>query len=139
MTYGSASGVGALSSMWSDSGSFTTTTTPTLAEVTIWISEVSALIDSALADEGFIVPITVVAIVPELDMLTNGFVKDLVDYSHQSGRFYREQALQNGIHPILAIDKEIHSWVQRKSNGFELQGAEKTGTGRKEATFDTLG
>jgi hypothetical protein len=38
----------------------------------------------------------------------------------------------------MILDKEIHSWVQRKSVGFENQGVPKTETGRKVATFDML-
>lgn len=138
MSYGSAAGVGALSALYTDNGAFTVSTIPTLASVNIWLGEVSRLIDTALSDAGFLVPITVVAIVDELDLLCNSLVNDLVDYSHKSGRFYPDQALRVPSNPIVAMGIELHKWVEAKAVGFELQGATKIGIGRKEASFDLL-
>lgn len=138
MSYGSAAGVGGLSALWSDSGTFTTSTRPTLAQVNTWLDEVSALVDTALADEGFTVPVTVAGVVKELDLLVNGIVKDLCDYSHGAGRFFSERAIDAGISPFITIDKEVHAWVQRKSVGFENQGVPKSETGRQVASFDLL-
>jgi len=139
MSYGSAAGVGGLSALWADSNrTFTTLTTPTLAQVNTWLDEVSSVLDSALADEGFVTPITVAGIVKELDLLVNGITKDLVDYSHGSGRFFSERAIEVGVSPFMTVDKELHAWVKRKAVGFELQGATKVGTGRNVATFDML-
>ena len=138
MSYGSAAGVGGLSALWSDSGTFTTSTRPTLAQVNTWLDEVSALVDTALKDEGFTVPVTVAGVVKELDLLVKGIVKDLCDYSHGAGRFFSERAIDAGISPFITIDKEVHAWVQRKSVGFENQGVPKSETGRQVASFDLL-
>jgi len=138
MSYGSAAGVGELSALYSDNGSFTVSTTPTLTTVNTWLAQVSALVDTALADEGFTVPIVVAGIVQELDLLVNGIVKDLVDWSHGAGRFFTEHALEAGLSPFMTIDKEVHAWVQRKSVGLENQGVPKTETGRQVASFDLL-
>jgi hypothetical protein len=138
MSYGTSAGVGGMSALWSDNGVFSVSTTPTLAQVNTWLDQVSAMVDTALADEGFSVPVTVAAVVKELDLLVNGIANDLVDYSHKAGRFYSERSLYSGASPFMILDKEIHSWVQRKSVGFENQGVPKTETGRKVATFDML-
>jgi len=138
MSYGSAAGVGELSALWSDNGTFSVTTTPTLATVNTWLDEVSSMVDTALSDEGFTVPVTVAGVVKELDLLVNGVVKDLVDWSHGAGRFFSERAIEAGLSPFMTIDKEIHAWVQRKSVGFENQGVPKTETGRQVASFDLL-
>lgn len=140
MSYGSAAGVAALSALYADAttGTFTTTTTPTLAQVNTWITEVSQVVDSALADEGFETPITDTDITQELALLVEGIVKELVNYSHDSGRFFSTKALESGVSPFMTIDTEIHNWVKRKSVGFELQGATKIGTGRNVASFDLL-
>lgn len=138
MSYGSAAGVGGLSALWSDSGTFTASTRPTLTQVNTWLDEVSALVDTALEDEGFTTPVTVAGVVKELDLLVNGIVKDLADYSHGAGRFFSERAIEAGLSPFMTIDKEVHAWVQRKSVGFANQGVPQEEVGRKEATFDLL-
>lgn len=138
MSYGTASGVGAMNALWSDSGSFTAATTPTSAQVNGWLDNVSAMVDTALADEGFTVPVVLAAVVKELDLLVEGIVSDLVDAAHRTGRFYTENILTRGLSPFITIDKEVHAWVQRKSVGFENQGVPKVDTGRKVASFDLL-
>lgn len=138
MAYGTVAGVGALNALWSDSGSFTAATTPTSAQVTSWLDKVSAMVDTALADEGFTVPVVLTAVIKELDLLVEGIVSDLVDAAHRTGRFYSENILTRGLSPFITIDKEVHAWVQRKSVGFENQGVPKAETGRKVASFDSL-
>jgi len=138
MSYGSASGVGALSALYSSSGTFTVSTRPTLATVNDWLDRVSALLDTALEDEGFTTPVTIAAIVKELDLLVNGITVDLVNYSHNAGRFFTTKYLEAGISPFMTIDKELHEWVKRKSVGFEAQGLAKDTVGRNVASFDLL-
>lgn len=138
MAYGTVAGVGAMNALWSDSGTFSASTTPTAAQVTDWLDKVSAMVDTALADEGFTVPVTLAAVVKELNLLVEGIVSDLVDASHRTGRFYSENILTRGMSPFITIDKEVHAWVQRKSVGFENQGVPKVDTGRKVASFDLL-
>lgn len=138
MAYGTAAGVADLSAQWTDSGSFTVSTRPALATVNGWLDDVSAIIDTALADEGFTVPVTLAAVVKELDLLAEGLVKDLCDAAHSTGRFYSERALFSGRSPMVIVDKEIHEWVKRKSVGFENQGVPKTEVGRNVASFDLL-
>lgn len=140
MAYGSAAGVAALSSMWTGGGEFKTTTKPTLAQVTEWLTQVSSLIDTAIADEGFTTPVTDTDLTPEINLLVNGIVKDLVDYSRKAGRFYSKQALDAGTSPFMTIDEEIQKWVQRKTIGFEAQGLTRLDDirGRSVASFDLL-
>jgi len=138
MSYGTAAGVGALSALWSDSGTFTASTRPTLTVVNGWLDDVSALVDTALSDQGFTVPITVAGVIKELDLLVEGIVKDLCDYSHGAGRFFSERAIDAGLSPFMTIDKEVHAWVNRKSVGFENQGVPKEEVGRNVASFDLL-
>lgn len=138
MSYGSVAGVGAQNALWSDGGAFSATTTPTSSQITTWLDNVSAMVDTALADEGFTVPVTLAAVVKELDLLVEGIVSDLVDASHRTGRFYSENILTRGLSPFITIDKEVHAWVQRKSVGFENQGVPKEDVGRKVASFDIL-
>lgn len=138
MSYGTVAGVAALSALWTDNGSYTAATTPTSTTVSGWLDDVSALMDTALADEGFTVPVTVAAVVKTLDLYVEGIVKDLCDWAHGSGRFFTERYLDRGLSPFITIDKEISAWVQRKSVGIENQGVPKEDTGRRVATFDLL-
>jgi len=138
MSYGTAAGVGALSALWSDAGTFTASTRPTLTVVNGWLDDVSALVDTALSDQGFTVPVTIASVVKEIDLLVEGIVKDLCDYSHGAGRFFSERALEAGLSPFMTIDKEVHAWVNRKSVGFENQGVPKEEIGRNVASFDLL-
>jgi len=138
--YGSAEGVAALSKMWTDDGSYTTASKPSLADVEKWLGEISATLDTHLANEGFKTPITVPEVTPELDILVNGIVKDLVDYSRASGRFFTERRLDSGMSPYMIIDKELADWVTRRSIGLESRGVLKVSTnpGQHVATFDVL-
>lgn len=149
--YGTVDGVGALSPLWSDDGHFydedpysdpsdpsPQETTPSFSEVEMWLIEVSSMMNNALADAGFEVPITVEAIVPMLNGKVNGIVKDIVDYSHSSGRFFTDQAIKQGDNIFSSIDSELVEWVQKNSKGLENQGANKTSAGRKSIDLRNL-
>jgi hypothetical protein len=140
MPYGSTAGVAALSALWTDgtTGLFTTATRPTLAQVTTWLEEVSKLLDTALNDQGFDTPVTVSAVTGEFNLLVNGIVKDLCDYSHGAGRFFTEKALEAGINPFMTVDKELHEWVKRKVVGMEKQGVVRSAEGRNVASFEVF-
>jgi len=138
MSYGTAAGVGALSALYSDNGTFTASTRPTLTQVNTWLDSVSSLLDTALEDEGFTTPVTTAAIVKEFNLLVEGIVNDLVNYSHSAGRFFTKKYLESGMSPFMTIDKELHEWVKRKSVGLEAQGLVKDSVGRNVASFDLL-
>jgi hypothetical protein len=126
--YGTVDGVAALSAMWSDNGHFydedvyQRPTVPSLSQVEEWLAQVSASLDVALAIYGFVVPITVAAVLPSLDQKVNGIVRDLVDYSHGAGRFFTTQSIESGVSPFAAIEKELRDWVAESAYGFEALG-----------------
>ena len=144
--YGSAAGVAALSAMWTNNGSFLddgpseTATKPSASQVETWLEQVSAMLDTALADEGFETPVTESTVTPELDMLVNGIVVDLVAYSHKTGRYYTTKNLDGSISPFIAIDKEVHEWVKRKTLGLRNKGCSMLSdtVGRSTARLDLL-
>lgn len=79
MTYGTAAGIGAQVPRFSNSsGTFDTTTRPTLAAITAHIASISALIDSALSATGFTVPITDTDITPLLDYWVENYCAGIV-------------------------------------------------------------
>lgn len=142
--YGTAAGVAALSAQWTDNGEYTDTTpsseatTPSLTQVNLWLIQVSNSVDVKLQDEGFTVPVTVDSVESAIALLVEGIVKDLVDFSHGSGRFYSKQSIESGLSPYLTIDKEISEWVKRQAVGFENAGVPKRKTARSLATFEVL-
>jgi len=146
MTYGTVAGVAALTPMYTDDGAFRdagasdVATNPSLTQVTGWLSDVSALMDAALAEEAFITPVTDTDILPILDLYVEGIVHDIVHYSRKAGRFYSKRALDAGSSPFNTISDEITDWVADKANGFANLGlARLTGVRPKSsATFDLL-
>lgn len=146
--YGTPEGVAALSAQWTNDGEFLDediydiyqeATDPSLSQVTDWLESVSASVDVRLADEGFVTPVDVPEAVKDIALLVEGIVKDLVDYSHGSGRFYSKRALESGTSPYITIDKEISGWVARRSIGLANLGVPKVeGPARTEATFEVL-
>lgn len=150
--YGSVEGVAALSKMWTNNGAFydgdddpytaepAEPTDPTASQVAIWLEEVSASLNTALANEGFVTPVTVEEVVLSFDGKVNGIVKDLVDYSHGAGRYFTDKYLGNGISPQNVIDNELEKYIQRRATGLTNQGVPKiTGKqGRHVATINML-
>jgi len=146
MSYGTPAGVAAHCKLWTrdgafyDAGASDTATKPTLTEVTNWLDQVSAMMDSALADEAFETPVTLASVVKELTLICEGLTKDLVDHSHKAGRFYAERAIKEGVTPWAAIAEDIQKYVQSRSVGFDNLGLPKISgkVGRKVASFDVV-
>src|SRR5688572_5877985 len=68
-TYGSVAGVEALVP---EMGTLTTTTTPTIAEVTVWLTQAYAIINRKIGNAGYGAPVGVLAaLYPELTGLEN--------------------------------------------------------------------
>jgi len=146
MAYGTAAGVAALTPMYTDDGEFKdagasdVATNPTLTQVEAWLDDVSKLMDTALAEEAFVTPVTDTDIVPILDLYVEGIVHDLVHYSRKAGRFYSKRALDSGSSPFNTISTEIHDWVKMKANGFANLGLARLSGVRPSswASFDLL-
>lgn len=146
--YGTASGVAALSAQWTNNGAFLDddlydpyappATIPSLSQVELWLEQVSNSVDVKLQDEGFNTPVDVASVMSSLYLLVEGIVKDLVDFSHGSGRFFSQQSIESGLSPYLTIDKEISEWVKRQAVGFENAGVPRRKTARSVATFEVL-
>lgn len=143
--YGTPEGVAALSAQWTDNGEFFDSdiyqdaTSPTLTQVNEWLESVSSSLDVRLSDEGFYTPIEVPEAIADLTLLVEGIVKDLVDYSHGTGRFYSKRVIESGSSPYLTIDKEISAWVYRRSIGFENLGVPKRkNPARNDSSFEVM-
>jgi hypothetical protein len=136
--YGSLAGIASLSKQWTDNGVFTNegcldcleelVTNPSLTEVLHWEDQLSAMMDVALAGEGFTVPITASNPKKSIDMIIDQLSADLVQAANQSGRFYTARAQEAGAVPMMVIRKEILGWANTNAAGLEAAGATRGDT-----------
>lgn len=127
MAYGSESDVAALSATWTINGAFTTATNPKLAQVTAWLTDVSDLMDLALAQHRFTIPISTglanyAKITNILSNVVVPLVADLCHASNGSGRFFTQKAIEFGLSPMKVITKDINAWVEANADGLVALG-----------------
>jgi hypothetical protein len=126
-SYGSAADVAALTSLYTINGSYTTATIPTLANVEGWIDQVSATMNSALAAQGFVVPVTQADAVLAIKSFVVEAVTDLAHAANSAGRYYTDAALQRGDSPMAGVRRGIMAWVEMFAAGLGELGAARTG------------
>ena len=132
MAYGTPAGVASYSRTWTRGGVFydasasplVAPTKPTLTEVNHWLVQVSAMIDTALQNEGFVVPVTAVNSNNAITMKVETLVSDLVAYANGLGRLYTDRAFERGSMNLL--NKEIIDWVSGQTTGFVNDGVPRT-------------
>ncbi len=133
MAYGTAAGVASYARTWTRGGSFydaeagppvVAPTKPTLTEVERWLTQISAMVDTALQNEGFTIPITATNSLNAITMKVETLVSDLVAYANGMGRLYTDSALQRGSMNLL--NKEIMDWVKGQATGLENDGVPRT-------------
>lgn len=134
-SYGSVADVAALTQNWTVSGTFSTTTSPTLAQVEGFIDQVSGIMNVALAREGFSIPVTQADAVLAIKSIVVQLAADLVQAAHLSGRFFSERALDRGISPMMQIRKDINDWIQENAAGLEQLTATREATNVNEIGF----
>lgn len=125
-SYGTAAHVAALTPVYTASGSYTTSTNPTLATVVSWIDQVSALMNTNLAAAGFVIPVTQADAKLTLEAYVEQAVADLCHAAHAAGRFFTEHNLRAGRSPMAIIRSEITEWVTENSSGLQALGATRT-------------
>ena len=133
--YGSLAGVAAFTKIFTDNGEFTDEdcldclqtqeTNPTKSEVVTWLDQLSGAMDTALAAEGFVVPVTHANSVKSITMIINQYAADLVKYVNNTGRFATDRARESGIEPLIMIEKNIRAWAHSNAAGLEASGAER--------------
>lgn len=122
MAYGSATGVAAFASTWTNAGVFDTTTSPTLATVTTWLDQVSELMNISLSQQGFGIPVTQEDAKKALDLKVNILVADLVKLQHNKGRLFSDRIRESGEDPFTIIERELLTWVTKRINALEAYG-----------------
>lgn len=144
--YGTATGVAALARVWTRNGAFydadayDEATIPSLAQVETWLETVSNALDVALANEGFVTPVTVASVVSAMSLMVESLVADLCQAEHQAGRFFTEQSLERGTSPMWMVRKELVGWVAENATGLENKGVPRISDaqGAHLAQFDLM-
>lgn len=124
MSYGTSAGVAQLTPRYLAEGVYSTTTTPTLATVEAWLSEVSAMMDAALGDKRFETPVTDDDALVMLGAQANGFVAELARAINGHGAF---GTAGEDLRPITEIYNKIMTsfaeWLETSAAGLERMGA----------------
>ena len=123
MSYGSAAGVAALTPRYLVNGVYHTTTTPTLATVTAWLAEVSALFDVALNHQRFVTPVVQASALSALGAQVNGYVAELARSINGHGAY---GTAGGDLRPITEIYNDILAkftdWLLLGAAGLEALG-----------------
>jgi len=130
MAYGSAAAVAGFARTWTRAGEWfdfdevynVASTNPSLTQVESWLDEVSVMMDLALANEGFIVPVTQSEVIKALGAKVSALVADLAHLAHNKGRLFSDRIQESGVDPMSIIDRDISAWVKRKVAGLEAMG-----------------
>lgn len=129
-SYGSPNGVAAYARLYTTNGQFLdptsdngSSTNPTLTVVVSWIDQVSAIVNSALSQNGLVVPIVAVSVIPFCTAVVEQAVNDLCQLANGAGRLAVTN--QKGISPWRIIRDEIYTWATQYADGFEKMGAQR--------------
>lgn len=120
-SYGSVAEAEALVRHFTSSGSFTTSTHPTLLQVETFIDRVSALVNAVLAQLGFEIPVTQADAKLVLDHFVVEEVADLCEAANRAGRFYGEQLRDRSRFRVVFDD--CVSFLESQAEGLEALGA----------------
>lgn len=121
-SYGTVAGVISLVPRYADNLQFTATTRPTLAQTETWINEVSATVNSLLANAGFTIPVTQADAVLLLAGLVESVVAEYAEYANRNGRFWSDSAQDRMISMYKVLRNEISGWINEYAKGLENLG-----------------
>lgn len=123
-SYGSVAGVGVLVPRWSGAaGDFADTTRPTATTVEGWIDEVSAILNSVLAQNGFTVPVTQSDALLMLGSFVNEEAAAIVEGINGAGRFgpTGKKPGKQGRFALMLAD--VEGFIGANARGLEQLGA----------------
>jgi hypothetical protein len=121
-SYGTVVGVASLVVRYSSGGTFTTLTTPTLAQVERYIDQVSSLLNAILSREGFTIPITQSDSILAMGFFVEEEVASIVEGIHGSGRF-GPTTKSPGASRFSLLSQDVQAFVETNAAGFENLGA----------------
>lgn len=121
-SYGDTTEIAHLVPMHADNSTklFTVGTRPTLARVESFVDEVSAIVNSALAQAGFSIPVTQADAVKMLSIFVNTEVASLVEGVNGSGRFGPNAKQPGSRYKLLYTD--VVDFINSVAYGLEAMG-----------------
>ena len=126
-SYGDTSEIAALVPRRQGSGGFfDASTRPTLTQVESMANQVSALLNSILAQNGFAVPVTNADVVLMLDYFVNEEVAAIVEGVNGSGRFGSTAKSRGARGRFALIVEDVEAFVKGNAIGMERLGATRT-------------
>lgn len=127
-SYGTVATVATLTPRFANgSGAFDATTRPTITTVESQIDQVSALLNTVLAEQGFSVPVSQADCLLMLAMFVTEEVAAIVEGINGSGRFGPGQpAKGSGKGRFALIMGDVETFVSANANGMERLGATRT-------------
>jgi hypothetical protein len=140
-SYGTVEGVAALAHTWTtddtflDADAYQDGTPTSLTTVINWINQVSAILNTALAKHGFVVPISSTRGKLVADSIVEELVADLVAYSNSKGRFLTEKFKESGLSVWRAIRNDLDAWILEYAPGLEQDGADRQASNIDEIGF----
>lgn len=136
-SYGTADEVAALTPQFATGGNFTTTTRPPVANVENWIDQVSSLLNTILAQEGFSIPVSQADAKRMLDLFVTQEVAAIVEGVNGRGRFGPSARGGSGsrFHMVMS---DVRSFVAEFSVGLEELGVTRTTTQAENIAYRNL-
>lgn len=128
-SYGDVDEIAALVPRYASAqGKFSEATNPTLANVESLADQVSALLNAALSQNGFAIPISQADARLMLDLFVNQEVAALIEGIRGSGRFGPRTGRGRPVNRFALIMDDVEDFIRRNSVGLERQGATRTYT-----------
>ena len=116
MSYGTAAGVAALAPRYANAaGRFDENTTPKLAHVTDWLTQVSAMLDVALSGYGVGTPVVTDTVLPMLSGYANAQVAAMARGVNGQGKFAEKPTTADEM--LLIIGDATAAWVTKNIGG----------------------
>lgn len=142
MSYGDAADVAALTRRYTTNGSYTSSTNPTDTQVAAWLTQISAIMDLALAESGFTVPVADTDVINALKPMVVSLVVDHCHWANSAGRFFSTKELR-GKSPFQIVVGEVRMFVAELAAGLEALGAIRSTAAMTEGlavrVYDDLG
>lgn len=136
-SYGTPEGVAALAMTWTSDGEwldatiYVDATNPSLETVITWIDQVSAMLNTALENQGFQTPLTVPRSILAASHIVEGIVSDLARYVNQKGRFFSDKFAASGVSLWQTIRNDLKEWALEYAPGLESDGNPRPNTSIK--------
>jgi hypothetical protein len=128
-SYGSVAEVAAMTPRYTSAGSYTTGTTPTVAQVEGLIDRVSGTVNVILAQMGFAIPVTQADVKLMLADFVVEQVVELCHGMHGAGLFAPSSEQLRTRTAFRVISSEAKTFIEENATGIENLGAVRTYAG----------